>query len=507
MKKDNLFYFFLFGICLGISQSFVWLIPLVFISYFFLIIQTFKENQFSRSFTKGWVFGVGFFLSSMHWIVSPFLIYERHLFLSPISLLFPILMGLFFSVPTVLILIFKKYFNLSLNRLFFLNSFFVALIFFFSELLRSYLFGGLPFNLVAHIWAYNSYFIQIVQFIGVFGLSFLTILWIVFLTFNLHGKNFLVFFSILIIFPLFLMSFNFLPKKNKIFSNSEELNIRIVQPSIPQKRKWEKSSFGKNIESLIELTVEKNNPMEDKVVVWPEVALTLFFNEEYDFQKFLQKNIPENITLITGSLRRSFSNNGYKVFNSLYIFKDEILDYYDKKKLVPFGEFIPLRGVLNLFKLTPGYSDYSRGEKKNEMFFFNNNSKFFFEPSICYEAIFQTSQSKNSNLIINVTNDAWFGKTTGPRQHLAAQIFRSVEKGAVLIRVANSGISALVNTKGKIEEKIELDISGYIDKTIKLESNETFFEKSGNLALALFIIFLFLLFCLIEFLFSLKRKY
>ena len=131
MKKDNLFYFFLFGICLGISQSFVWLIPLVFISYFFLIIQTFKENQFSRSFTKGWVFGVGFFLSSMHWIVSPFLIYERHLFLSPISLLFPIFMGLFFSVPTVLILIFKKYFNLSLNRLFFLNSFFVALIFFF----------------------------------------------------------------------------------------------------------------------------------------------------------------------------------------------------------------------------------------------------------------------------------------------------------------------------------------------------------------------------------------
>ena len=141
--------------------------------------------------------------------------------------------------------------------MFFLNSFFVALIFFFSELLRSYLFGGLPFNLVAHIWAYNSYFIQIVQFIGVFGLSFLTILWIVFLTFNLHGKNFLVFFSILITFPLFLMSFNFLPKKNKIFSNSEELNIRIVQPSIPQKRKWEKSSFGKNIESLIELTVEK----------------------------------------------------------------------------------------------------------------------------------------------------------------------------------------------------------------------------------------------------------
>ena len=86
----------------------------------------------------------------------------------------------------------------------------------------------------------------------------------------------------------------------------------------------------KNIESLIELTVEKNNPMEDKVVVWPEVAVP-FFNEEYDFQKFLQKNIPENITLITGSLRRSFSNNGYKVFNSLYIFKDEILDYYDKK--------------------------------------------------------------------------------------------------------------------------------------------------------------------------------
>ena len=506
MKKGNLFYFFLFGTCLGISQSFLWLIPLVFISYFFLIIHSFKENQFSQSFAKGWVFGVGFFLSSMHWIVSPFLIYERHLLLSPISLLFPILMGLFFSVPTVLILFFKKYFNLSLNRLFFLNSLFVSLIFFFSEVLRSYLFGGLPFNLIAHVWAYNSYFIQIVQFIGVFGLSFLTLLWIVFLTFNLYGKNFFAFLSVLIIFPLFLMSLNFFPKKNRTYNN-EELTVRIVQPNIPQKLKWEKSSFGKNIKSLIELTVEKNNPMEDKIVVWPEVALTLYFNEEYDFQKFLQKNIPENITLITGSLRRSFSNNDYKVFNSLYIFKDEILDYYDKKKLVPFGEFIPLRGVLNLFKLTPGYSDYSRGEKKNQMFFLSNNSKIFFEPSICYEAIFQTNQSKNSNLIINITNDAWFGKTTGPRQHLAAQIFRSVEKGAILIRVANSGISALVSNKGNIEEKIELDIRGYVDKVIKLESNETFFEKFGNFALVFLIILLFLLFSLIEFLFSLKRKY
>ena len=88
---------------------------------------------------------------------------------------------------------------------------------------------------------------------------------------------------------------------------------------------------------------------------------------------------------------------------------------------------MPLRGF-NLFKLTPGSTDFEKGEQENQIRIIYEESELFFEPSICYEAIFQTFGAEESSIMINITNDAWFGYTTGPRQHLAAQIFRSVEK-------------------------------------------------------------------------------
>ena len=131
--------------------------------------------------------------------------------------------------------------------------------------------------------------------------------------------------------------------------------------------------------------------------------------------------------------------------------------------------------------------------------------EILFEPSICYEAIFQTFTKNKSSVFVNITNDAWFGKTIGPRQHLASQIFRSVEKSVFFLRSANSGISVVVNNKGEILKKIKLNSSGYIDINTQLSSEETFFEKHGNISIFLIILFLGLLFYLIEFLISLKR--
>ena len=132
--------------------------------------------------------------------------------------------------------------------------------------------------------------------------------------------------------------------------------------------------------------------------------------------------------------------------------------------------------------------------------------EILFEPSICYEAIFQTFSTNKSSVFVNITNDAWFGKTIGPRQHLASQIFRSVEKSVFFLRSANSGISVVVNNKGEILKKINLNSSGYIDIKTLLSSEETFFEKYGNISVFIIIIFLGLLFYLIEFLISLKRN-
>ena len=306
-------------------------------------------------------------------------------------------------------------------------------------------------------------------------------------------------------FPIFLFSFNYFDQNKG--DNYNELTFRIIQPNINQKDKWDKLLFEKNLDRLLNLTTKDNFYSKEIIVVWPEVALTFFLNEESDLISYLTKKIPKNMKIITGGLRRVFSKNDYEIYNTLYLLNNETLSFYDKKKLVPFGEFVPLRGILNLFKLTPGSTDFSEGKKENQIKVVLNNLVIYFEPSICYEAIFQTSGAEQSSIMINITNDAWFGKTTGPRQHLAAQIFRSVEKSVFFLRSANSGISVAVDNKGRVLKKMELGSEGYFDIKIQSVVSTTPFEKYGNFLIFILFVVLLIFFCFIEFLFSNKRKH
>ena len=505
MKKDSIIFLALVGILLGLSQTFVFLLPVVIFAYFKFLKNILRENSIKRSVFKGWIFGVGFFLGSMHWIISPFLIFERHFAISPISIFFPLLMGLFFCIPAFFLAITNKFSSCFRKNHIFFQSWIMGTFFIFPELLRSFIWGGLPFNLTAHIWAFNEEFIQISKFIGVFGLSFLTLVWIGFLSFCIMRNEKWKLLFATFFFPVFLFSFNFVSKEK--FENGHEIFTRVVQPNISQKEKWNKLLFQRNFEKLLSLTIKKNSSKKEKIIIWPEVALTFYLNEEKDLIAYLRKKIPDNTTIVTGGLRRVFSNKNFKVYNTLYVIDKENFTFYDKKKLVPFGEFMPLRGFLNLFKLTPGSTDFEKGEQENQIRIIYEESEIFFEPSICYEAIFQTFGAEESSIMINITNDAWFGYTTGPRQHLAAQIFRSVEKSVFFLRSANSGISVALDSSGKILKRIELGDEGYFDLKIKPLISTTPFEKYGNLLLFLSIISLCLLFCLIEFLFSLKRKH
>ena len=176
-----------------------------------------------------------------------------------------------------------------------------------------------------------------------------------------------------------------------------------------------------------------------------------------------------------------------------------------KKKLVPFGEFIPLRFLFNILKLTPGKTDFSKGDIDEILLLKLEKEKIYFEPSICYEAIFQTFNDKKIQLLINITNDAWFGNFIGPKQHLTASIFRSVEKGIPLIRSANSGISVVTDKNGKILKKISLNKSGFIDYDLNLEKKETFFMKHKNMVLV-YLIFIILFICILIDCLIKKRK-
>ncbi|MEL0124349.1 MAG: apolipoprotein N-acyltransferase [Alphaproteobacteria bacterium] len=351
-----------------------------------------------------------------------------------------------------------------------------------SEWVRSFLFGGLPLSLTAHIWSFQYQLISIASYIGVFGLSYLTIYWLVLIS-SFYTKKVGCFFLI-ISFPLLLY---FIPTSNyENHRNQEKYPVRIVQPNIPQKEKWNRSLYQKNFEKLIHLT-KKQITNEKIIVVWPEVALTLFLNEEKELLEYLSTVLPQNIILVTGSLRREFHDSGYKVYNSFFILSDDKVQFYDKIKLVPFGEFIPFKNILDFLKVTPGSTDFTSGSKENNIKLNFNNESIFIEPSICFESIFQTFSFNKINFFINITNDAWFGQTTGPSQHLAATIFRSVEKGVPLVRSANSGISVIINKNGKIIKSKGLNSAGYIQSNISLGNNKTFFMKVGNTSLILLV--------------------
>ena len=299
-----------------------------------------------------------------------------------------------------------------------------------------------------------------------------------------------------------MISFSIFPLKEEQIE-SKNISIRIVQPNIPQNQKWDRTLFQVHLDKL--LTMSKKIKNEELLVVWPEAAITGFLNENEGLITYIKEQIDENTIILTGGLRREFYGNSFKVFNSFYILNKNDISFYDKKKLVPFGEFIPLRFLFNILKLTPGKTDFSKGDIDEILLLKLEKEKIYFEPSICYEAIFQTFNDEKIELLINITNDAWFGNFIGPKQHLTASIFRSVEKGIPLIRSANSGISVVTDKNGKILKKISLNKSGFIDYDLNLGKKETFFMKHKNMVLV-YLIFIILFICILIDCLIKKRK-
>ena len=193
-----------------------------------------------------------------------------------------------------------------------------------------------------------------------------------------------------------------------------------------------------------------------------------------------------------------------KVYNSLVLFNNELepIDIYKKNKLVPFGEYLPIEKILSKFglkKITQGYQSFSPSNIRNII----ELDYFSILPLICYEIIYSGNLSKNKNyydVIVNISEDGWFGDSIGPYQHFSHSMLRSIEEGKNLIRSANNGISALISPVGLIENKIESTESGVIEFNTVKSINTTIFSKHGNK------IFFYLMLFYITLIFFLKKK-
>ncbi len=482
---------FLFLICLflGILTSFS-LPPynLFFINFLTLPVLLFilinYVDKKTISLFVGWIFGFGYFISNLYWITNSLTFDVNFKFIIPFALiLIPLFLGIFYGLVTFLC----NFFNLK-NKI---SSVLIFSIFFGGiEFLRSFIFGGFPWNLVVFSFSNNLPFLQILSYIGTYSLNLLSItifLLPVIFFFKYKSITKILIFSI----SLILIVINFL-YGNLIINNFEKKKydnlssiIRVVSPNIPIERFLVNQDVERNINELISLSDPSN--LKKSIFVYPEGIITSIYLKDLKlFKNIFKENFNINQEVILGIN----SVNQNKIYNSLIVLNNEteLLYKYNKNKLVPFGEFLPFENFLKkigLKKITQGYQSFSADDKREILEI--NQLKFI--PLICYEIIYSGKINPNKNyydFILNISEDGWFGKTIGPKQHLTHSIFRSIEEGKNVIRSTNNGISAFINPKGQIIKQISE--KGYFDvKKIK-RVNKTHFAKYGNKIFFYFVI-------------------
>ncbi len=260
------------------------------------------------------------------------------------------------------------------------------------------------------------------------------------------------------------------------------IRVGIAQGGIDETVKWDPAYQEDTIRIYRSLTREAK-ARGAEVVVWPETAAPFFYGWEPELSAEVDNVAAENhVPLIFGAPWFDPSEGG-KYYNSVFFLGDRGVPRgrYDKRKLVPFGEYVPLRHVLFfLRKMTEGEEDFSEG--KGPVLFVVDGRPV--AASVCYEAVFpgieRDSVRAGATWLVNVTNDAWFGNTVAPRQHLAMARMRSVEFRRALVRAANSGISAVVDGRGTTVAEIGLFRTGTIVASIQPRSGETIYAKTGD---------------------------
>jgi apolipoprotein N-acyltransferase len=244
-------------------------------------------------------------------------------------------------------------------------------------------------------------------------------------------------------------------KKNPIsFTNTA---IRIVQPSIPQSDKWDEEVFWEHLNKHTSLS-RLHTGFKPDIILWSEAAVTAPYRIKSVMHKLQSAITSADVVLVTGGVNDNESANfKHELRSAMYAItkQGKILFEYHKAHLVPFGEYMPLKSILPVKKLTPGIIDYTPGTQGVVVELPHLVLKI--RPLICYEAIFPGEvREDKADVMINITNDSWYGNSSGPYQHFHAARMRAVENGIPMIRAANSGISAIIDPLGRVISETKL---------------------------------------------------
>ena len=460
-----------------------------------------KKNSNRYFFYLGCSFGFGFFLLGNYWISISLTHDEMLKGLIPFALvLIPLFLSLFFGLTILAVGPFSEK-NVSFILFF-------SLIFSIFEFLRGNLLTGFPWNLISYTWSWSTESTQILSLIGTYALSLVSVTFfsIPFLFFQnkIIKKNiiFLLIFLIIFVGNYFYGSYKI---NHSSYDFDKSINIKIISPNFS----LEDYNTQSEITQLARL-IKISNPKKIK-------KLCLFGPREYFYESYLEDikrhknlfldNFSENHLIILGINNFTNTNDlkNKKYFNSLVILNNklEILSLYNKVNLVPFGEFLPFEKFLSKFglkKITRGYNSFSAGDIRTTINLGDKFGKKLILPLICYEIIYSGKIKKKDqfpDLVINISEDAWFGTSIGPYQHFSKAIYRAIEEGVFIARSANKGISGFINPNGKIIKSLEARESGNIELNFPYFNQSTLFSKYGNkifFLIVLLYIFLTLIF-------------
>lgn len=464
------------------------------------LLHTQGERPLRAAFFRGWLAGLGYFAVSCWWIVEPFMVDAKDQgWMAPIAL--PLLAGglaLFWGAAGLL---YRALDHRGPARVFVFAGALALM-----EYLRGHILTGFPWDLPGEAWRAGSAPSQAAALVGAYGLTWFTIALAAApaLLFDRRPRGEKAATAIVIAgFLAALYAYGFVRLAQTPAPSATAPLVRVVQADIDQKTKWKPENLPQVFQTYVNLTREDRGPRPD-IVIWPEGALPAVIDElvapDSPYGPRLRDAVAPGQTLMMGANHAEARANGsIAYYNSLVAFRREgdglrVTGVYDKYRLVPFGEYMPLgdlAGKIGFRSLVHMPDDFTAGPPPRPL---APAGVPALQPLICYEALFPgftRAAIRRSGLrpawILNVSNDAWFGRTSGPLQHLNMASYRAIEEGLPIIRATPTGVSAVIDAFGRTVDGARLGLGafGVIDARLPPALSPTPYERFGDAPFAL----------------------
>ena len=461
-----------------------------------------RFNGVTSAAIAGWWFGFGYFVPGLYWIGYAFLVDASTFgWLLPFAVCgLPAYLALF---PAAGFGLARAIWPRGAARILALAAALTV-----SEWLRGHVLTGFPWNAFGYALTEPLALAQTASLVGLWGLTFLGVAIFAAPAVLIDGKArrpwLVPLAAVAVLVAMGAYGSLRLARHPTVLVDG--VRLRIMQPDVAQDERFNYSAKAAVMRKYLALSDRATGPQatgvgDATILIWPESAFPFFLTREGDAMAQIADLLPKGTVLITGAVRAPDLPPGVPVrraYNSIYLIGDDgsVLSVYDKLHLVPFGEYLPFQDLmekLGFQQLTRVHGGFIPGTRRRPIAIPNAPRAL---PLICYEAIFPSDAVTGEDRpgwIINLTNDGWFGISTGPYQHLQQARLRGIEEGLPLVRAANTGISAVVDPVGRITARLGLGVEGVLDARLPAAIPPTPYARFGDGPVAIILAIAFLL--------------